>query len=145
MSFWSNLRSSDSSSYAANSLSSATRAGGPHPRRTVGEVRVPAADASSEPGCSRDQKQPCPDDDDADGSRDALTRRCETFNVDGCRHDSHRAKVHDPNDQEDRRQTGTAVAALESEAQAVSPGRAGVGRQRTAAPGSGQGDAPSTR
>jgi len=27
--------------------------------------------------------------------RDALTRRCETLDGDGCRHDSHRAKVHD--------------------------------------------------
>src|SRR5882762_4806283 len=45
-----------------------------------------------------------------------------------------RAKVHDPDDQEDRHQTGTAVAAVEAEAQAVSPGRAGVGRQRAAAP-----------
>ena len=63
-------------------------------------------DASSEPGCSRDQEQACPDDDGADGSRDALTGRCETFNGDGCRHDSHREQVHDPNDEEDRRQTG---------------------------------------
>jgi hypothetical protein len=55
--------------------------------------------ASSEPGCSRDQKQPCPDDDGPDGSRDALTGRCETFDGDGCRHDRHRAKVHDPDDQ----------------------------------------------
>src|SRR5207302_5379647 len=38
-------------------------------------------------------------------------------------------------DQEDHHQTGTAVAAVESETQAVSPRRAGVGRQRTAAPG----------
>src|SRR5215208_1612392 len=93
------------------------------------------ADASSEPGCSRDQKQPCPDDDGPGASRDALTGRCETFYGDGCRYDSHRAKVHDPDDQEDRHQTETAVAAVEAEAQAVSPGRAGVGRQRTAAPG----------
>jgi len=54
---------------------------------------------------------------------------------DGRRHDGHRAKVHDPDDQQDRRQTGTAVAAVEAQAQAVSPGRAGVGRQRAAAPG----------
>jgi len=32
------------------------------------------------------------------GLRDALTGRCETFDSDGCRHDSHRAKVHDPGD-----------------------------------------------
>jgi hypothetical protein len=56
------------------------------------------ADASSAPGGSRDQKQPCPDDDGPDGSRDALTSRCETFDGDGCRHDRHRAKVHDPDD-----------------------------------------------
>src|SRR6266481_6862827 len=85
------------------------------------------ADASSEPGCSRDQKQPCPDDDGSDGSRDALTSRCETFDGDGCRHDSHGAKVHDPETQEDRRQTGTAVDAVKSEAQAMTPGRAGSG------------------
>src|SRR5213078_1912932 len=92
-------------------------------------------DASSEPGCSRDQKQPCPDDDCSGDSRDALTGRCETFDGDGCRYDSHRAKVHDPDDQEDRDQTGTAVGAVEAEAQAVSPGCAGVGWQRTAASG----------
>src|SRR6266536_3303072 len=85
---------------------------------SVGEVQVHDADASSEPGCSRDQKQPCPDDDGPDGSRDALTSRCETFDGDGCRHDSHRAQVHDPDDQQDRHQTGTTVAAVEAEAQA---------------------------
>ena len=42
-------------------------------------------DASSEPGCSRDQEQPCPDDDGSNGSCDALTGRCETFDGDGCR------------------------------------------------------------
>jgi hypothetical protein len=48
----------------------------------------------------------------------------------------HRAQAHDPDDQEDRHQTtDTAAAAVEPEAQAVLPGRAGVGRQRTAAPG----------
>jgi hypothetical protein len=50
------------------------------------------ADASSEPGCSRDQKQPCPDDDDPGGSGDAFTAWRETLGGDGCRHDSHRAK-----------------------------------------------------
>jgi hypothetical protein len=61
------------------------------------------------------------------GSGDALTGRCETLDGDGCRRDSHRAKVRDPDDQEDRHQTETAVAAMAAEAQAVSPGRAGVG------------------
>ena len=91
-------------------------------------------DASSEPGGSRDQKQPYPDDDGSDGVCDALTNRGETLDGDGYRHDRHRAKVHDPDAQEDRHQTGTAVAAVESEAQAMSPGRAGVRRQRRAAP-----------
>ena len=91
-------------------------------------------DASFEPGCSRDQEQPCPDDDGSDASRDALTGCCETFDGDGCRHDSHRAQVRDPDDEEDRRQPGAAVAAVEAEAQAVSPGRAGVRRQYAAAP-----------
>lgn len=49
------------------------------------------ADALSEPGCSRDQKQPCRDDDGPGGSRHALTGRCETLDGDGCRYDSHRA------------------------------------------------------
>jgi hypothetical protein len=64
---------------------------------------APMRDASSEPGCSRDQEQPSPDDDGSDGPRDALTGRCETFDGDGCRHDSHCAQVHDPDDEEDRR------------------------------------------
>jgi hypothetical protein len=81
------------------------------------------ADTSSESGCSRDQKQPCPDGDAPVGSGDALTGRCETLDGDGCRHDSHRAKVHDPDDQKDRLQASTAVAAVEAEAQAVSPSR----------------------
>ena len=53
------------------------------PRRARGETQVHDADPSSEPGCSRDHKQPCPDDDGPDGSRDALTGRCETFDGDG--------------------------------------------------------------
>src|SRR6266403_3095649 len=102
------------------------------PSRTLArwvKFRRTMRDASSEPGCSRDQEQPGPDDDGADGSRDALTGRCETFDGDGCRHDSHRAQVHDPDDEEDRGQAGTAVAAVEAETHAVSPGRAGVRRQ----------------
>jgi len=55
-------------------------------------------DASSEPGCLRNQKQPDPDGNGSDGSRDALTGRCETFDRDGCGNDSHRAKVHHPDD-----------------------------------------------
>ncbi|MEX2163313.1 MAG: hypothetical protein WD823_03615 [Sulfuricaulis sp.] len=39
------------------------------------------SDVSSEPGGSRDQEQPCPDDDGADGARDALTGRRETLPV----------------------------------------------------------------
>ena len=92
-------------------------------------------DVSSEPGCSRDQERPCPDDGGSDGSRDALTGRCETFDRHRCRHDSHRAKVHDPDDQEDRHETDTAVDAVEAEAEAVSPGCACVRPQRTPAPG----------
>src|SRR6266571_682895 len=100
-----------------------------------GRSQVHDANASSEAGCSRDQKQTCPDGDGPGGSRDALTGRCETFDGDRCRHDSHRAKVHDPDDQEDRHEPDTAVGTVKAEAQTVSPGRAGVGRQRTAAPG----------
>ena len=52
------------------------------------------------------------------------------------RHGSHRAQVHDPDDEEDRRQAGTTVAAVEAEAQAVpAPAanvrpRPGASRQR---------------
>src|SRR5688500_18257570 len=103
-----------------------------------------SADVSSKSRCSRDQKQTCPDDDGADGSRDALTSRCETFDRDRCRHGSHRAKVHDPDNQKDGHQTGAAGAAVETEVQAVSPGRAGAGRQSNGRapgpPGSRQGD-----
>src|SRR5215471_19004142 len=94
-----------------------------------------SASASTMRGCSRDQKQTCHDDDGPDGSRDALTGRCETFDGDDCRHDSHREKVHDADDEKDRHQTGTTVAAVESKAQAMSPSRARVGRQRATTPG----------
>jgi hypothetical protein len=103
-----------------------------HATEALGQFGFYDADASSEPGCSPDQKQPCPDDDGPDGSRDALTGRCETLDGDGCRHDSHRPKVHDPDDQEDRRQADTAVAAVEAEAQAV-PTSAGNIRPRPGA------------
>ena len=80
-------------------------------------------DASSEPGCSCDHEQPCPDDDGSYGLRDAITGRCETFEGDGCRDDSHRAKVHDSDDQEDRNQTGTAVAAIQGGGRVARPYR----------------------
>jgi hypothetical protein len=51
----------------------------------------------------------------------------------GCRHDCHRAQVHDSDGEEDRRQPGAAGAAVKAQAQALSPGRASVRRQRTAA------------
>jgi hypothetical protein len=76
--------------------------------------------------CSRDQEQACPDGDGSEGARGTLSRRRETFDGICCRHDNHRAQIHDPDDQEDRRQTGTAVAAVKAEAHAVSPGRGGV-------------------
>src|SRR6266436_5181690 len=89
--------------------------------------------SSSEAGCPRDQEQPCPEGDGPCGSGDALTARCETFEGDGCCDDRHRAQVHDPDDEEDRRQAGTAAAAVEAEAEAVSPGRTGLRRQPAAA------------
>jgi len=60
--------------------------------RTWPSARLAAEPRSSERGCARDQEQPRPDDDGSDGSRDALTGRCETFDGDGCHHDSHRAQ-----------------------------------------------------
>jgi len=46
----------------------------------------------------------------------------------GRRHHNHRAKGHDAGDQEDCDQSGTAPAAVQSQAHAVSPCRAGIGR-----------------
>src|SRR5215472_12355499 len=89
-------------------------------RSTSSRSREPSA----EPDCSRDQNQPCPDSTRPDGSRDALAGWCETFDGDCRRHDGHRAKVHDPDDQEDHHQTGTALAAMESQTETVSPGGA---------------------
>jgi len=63
-------------------------------------LRQPLA-GLSEPGGSRDQKEPCPDGDNPDGLRESFTGRRETFDGDRCRHGSHRAKIHDPDDQED--------------------------------------------
>jgi hypothetical protein len=75
---------------------------------------------------SREQKHACADDDDSNGSRDALAGWSEPLGSDGCRHDGHDAQVHDAHDQQNRRQAGAAVAAVEAEAHAVSPGGAGV-------------------
>ena len=106
------------------------------PIMLVGGKRIAQGSLTSgQPDRSRDEKPSCPDNDRSDGSRDTLTGRYETLEGDGCRHHRHRAQVHDPDNQEDRRQTGTAIGAAETEAQAVSPGRAGVGRQRTITPG----------
>ncbi len=38
-----------------------------------------AANGSSDANRSRDYKQPCPDDNDPNGSRDTVTVRCEPF------------------------------------------------------------------
>src|SRR3989475_12825282 len=113
-----------------------------HPRKLCSRVlsgspltRPGSPAVSPEPGCSRDQKQPCAQRDGPGDSRDPLTGRGKTFDGDGGRDDSHRENVHDPDDQEDGHQTDAALAAVEADAQAMSPGRAGVGWQRTAAPG----------
>src|SRR5438270_11123849 len=95
----------------------------------------PVTPASSpNPCCPLDQKHPCPEGDGPGCSRDALTGRGKTFDGDRGRDDSHPENVHDPDDQEDGHQTDTALAAVEAEAQAISPGRAGIGRH-TVAPG----------
>src|ERR1039458_6417780 len=91
-------------------------------------------DASSENGCLSDQKQSYTDKDSPDDSRNALSAWCETFDGYGCRHDSHRAQIHDPDDKEDRHQASTAEAAIEAEAKAVSPSRAGIRRKNAVAP-----------
>jgi hypothetical protein len=82
----------------------------------------------------RDQNQTCADDDDPDGSRNALTGRCKAFYGDGHCYERHHAKVHDPEDKQDCHQAGRAVAAAQAEAQAMAPGRARVRRQPAARP-----------
>src|SRR3712207_6884230 len=49
------------------------RSDGPRPARWA-KFRRTMRDASSEPGCSGDQEQPCPDDDGSDGSDRKSTR-----------------------------------------------------------------------
>lgn len=79
-------------------------------------------------GCSRDQKQTCSDRHRTDGSRNALTAGRYTFDGDGGCHDSHCAQIHDARHQQDRHQTDTAPAAMQAEAHALPPSRAGDGR-----------------
>ena len=77
-------------------------------------------------GGAGDQEQACSDDDKSDGSSDVLTGWGKAFYGDGRCYDSHRAQVHDTENEEDRCQASTTVAAVEAETQAVSPGCAGV-------------------
>src|SRR5215813_2510871 len=89
------------------------------------------APTSNERDRAPDQEQPGPGREGPDGSRDAATGRGETFGGDGCGDDSHRAEVHDAEGEEDRHEVGAAPRAVETEASAVSPGRAGVGGRGT--------------
>src|SRR6516164_4331563 len=77
-------------------------------------------------GGAGDQEQACSDDDKSDGSSDVLTGWGKAFYGDGRCYESHRAQVHDTENQEDRCQASTTVAAVEAETQAVSPGCAGI-------------------
>jgi hypothetical protein len=88
-----------------------------------------------EPGCCpRNQKQPYPDHDNPDGSRHALALWCEAFGSDCRRYKSHHPQIHDPDDEEDRRQTSTRADAAKAEAQPISPSRAGIRRKHAAVP-----------
>jgi hypothetical protein len=49
--------------------------------------------------CPGDEKQPCPGGKDSCGLGNAHPGRCQTFGGDGNGHDSHHAKIHDPDDQ----------------------------------------------
>ena len=122
------VRSTSSDVRVDHSLKTAVRYPGARPRLrlTRDNVQLPrlarwasfrrtVRDASSEPDCPRDQEQPCRDDDGSDGSGGALAGWRETLDGDGCRHDSHRAQVYGPDDEEDRHQTETAAAAVEAE------------------------------
>lgn len=89
-------------------------------------------DASDKSTCTRDQVQPEDDDEDSDPFRHVFAGWGETFGSDGCSHDGHRAQIHNADDEEDHRQAGTAGAAVQAEAQAVSPSCADVRLQRAA-------------
>jgi hypothetical protein len=80
----------------------------------IGRRTLP--DRSSETGCSRDQKQSRPDDDRSNGSRHAFTGRRKTFGGHCYRNHSHRAQVHDSDDEEDCCQIRAAASAVEAEA-----------------------------
>jgi hypothetical protein len=84
--------------------------------------------ASSEPGCSRNQHQSCPGDNEPDRLRDVLAGGCETFGGDSGRRGSHCPQVHDPDNEQYGCQVGTTEDAVKSETYALSPSRAGVGR-----------------
>jgi hypothetical protein len=94
----------------------------------IADYLLSGRESLSNHNCSHDQKQPCPDRNGPYGPPDALTGRRETFHRNGYCHDSHRAKVHDPNDQEDRHQTHTAAATVQPKAQAVSPSPSNISR-----------------
>src|SRR5437868_5654059 len=81
-----------------------------------------------EPGRVRNEEQARHDDDGSDEPRDAMTRRCQAFGGDGCRHEGHGAEVHDSNDEENHDEPHTALAAVETESQAISPRLAALGR-----------------
>ena len=96
---------------------------------------ISTAESSTEPGCPYEQIQSRSDDDDARSSCDEPCGRCESFDGDDRRYNSHRAKVHDSDHQEDRHQTGTTAAAVQAQMYAVSQGRVCVGWQRMFAAG----------
>jgi hypothetical protein len=93
------------------------------------------ADASSEPGCRAIRNNPAPTATApvARAVRSPAGARRSTVMAGATTAIARRSMT--PDDQEDHHQTGTAVAAVEAAVQAVSPGRASVGRQRTAVPG----------
>ena len=84
-------------------------------------------------GRLRDQEQASPDDDDSDDARDALCAWSEALQSNGGGRGSHRAQIHDPENQEDCRQAAAAMDAVKTETQTASRGGAGVRRQRTIA------------
>src|SRR5580704_7062313 len=89
---------------------------------------------SHEPDRVRDQEQPHRDSSRPNSPRDLLAGRREAFGGDGCGYGSHRTQVHDPHDEENHRQAGTAVTAVKTEVQAASPSCVGICRQRTPVP-----------
>ena len=90
-------------------------AGGGRSRRSITQTGS-LVNILNQAGRLRDQEHPSPDDDDSDDARDALCAWSETLQSNGGGRGSHRAQIHDPDDQRDHHQISAAIDTLKAEA-----------------------------